>query len=68
MKKTYYFNSIAVCKQCNGDGKLMDMHHIGHGNYSEPNITTCDLCDGEGVVCIEKEIKVTITPKKKIRV
>jgi len=66
MEKTYYFSSIAVCKQCNGDGKIMDMHHIGHGNYSEPIINICDLCNGEGLVFIEKEIKVTISPKKKM--
>lgn len=65
MEKEYTFSNIDLCRQCGGTGEVE--HHPVHKsngmfqfgcNYTD----TCSLCGGSGLVRIEKQIKVTITP------
>jgi DnaJ-class molecular chaperone len=41
----------ALCRNCRGTG--------------EANQETCDICEGSGMVTVQKDINVTITPLKK---
>lgn len=53
MEKEYTFNNIDLCRQCGGTG------HEGSENGASK---CCELCNGSGLVQIEKKIKVTIRP------
>jgi len=44
-------SSEAMCRNCKGDGWV--------------NASTCEVCQGSGMVTVHKEILITITPLKK---
>ncbi len=67
MRKTYKSKEVHVCKECAGDGSIVNHgEHLGHGRYSESTTEQCPLCKGSGLVTIEKLTTVTITPKQPI--
>ncbi len=53
--KHYLLKEVKVCQNCFGEG----IKTIGDEQF------TCSLCEGEGMVTVEKDIKVTVTPKKR---
>lgn len=60
MEKEYTFSSIDLCRQCGGTGvvaRYPEESSVAR-NYTE----TCQLCSGSGLVRVDKQIKVTITP------
>jgi len=64
IKKTYTTESTAVCTNCNGEGHIViPGQHLGHGRYDEDKEETCSICQGSGLVNVNKKTVVTITPK-----
>jgi len=64
MERSYNIRNTAICRRCLGEGIIItEGVHLGHGRYSEPTELVCDLCNGTGMVQVNKEIKVSITPK-----
>jgi DnaJ-class molecular chaperone len=64
MERNYLIAHNDVCRRCLGEGFVLEpgFDH-GHGHKSEPKEKICDLCNGSGMVRIEKKIEVSITPK-----
>lgn len=64
MDKHYNIKRTELCRNCYGEGFVVKPgEHLGHGRYSDPKEDVCTLCNGTGIVVIQKEIHVTITPK-----
>ena len=64
MDREYLIAQNDVCRRCLGEGVIvMEGADRGHGHQADPTEKKCNLCNGEGMVRVEKEIKVSITPK-----
>ena len=61
MEKEYTFNSIDLCRQCGGTGVAVSRPDSDTGTY-DLRQEICSLCHGSGLVRIEKQIKVIISP------
>lgn len=63
-KKTYTSSATAVCANCNGEGSIeIPGEHLGHGRFGEPQAETCEVCEGSGLVTVDKTTVVSISPK-----
>lgn len=65
--KTYHYTRNDICRNCHGSKTIFTQIRIGNGHYEEPEIKTCPVCQGEGMVTVTKDITVTITPLKRAR-
>lgn len=65
MKKASYSTTTpAICTDCNGEGNIVIKgEHLGHGRYAADTTETCETCEGSGMVSVEKQTVVTISPK-----
>lgn len=64
MKRAYNIRHNDVCRRCLGEGfTVTESVRLGHNRFSEPEENVCTLCGGTGLVQVDKEINVTITPK-----
>jgi DnaJ-class molecular chaperone len=64
MERNYLSSENAICRRCLGEGVVTyEVMRVGHNRYAEIKPKRCDLCEGSGMVRVEKKIEVLITPK-----
>lgn len=64
METKYKIKHNDVCRRCLGEGIIITPgYDHGHGHKENAKEEVCTLCGGTGLVQVEKNIEVQITPK-----
>lgn len=63
MEKKYFSQEVQVCGNCKGEGRCYFPANNPHNGDEEGHENVCYMCQGSGLVQVNKQTIVTIMPK-----